>query len=118
MSECVLKTGFCVSALLSALILHRFQDIELAVVEPFLSRCLRFFFVIHVYIAVRGHHKMAPQMHFMLTHKKLRPVPNPSKPCAENLLGLGTGKLCGFLIQGKTQYVVNSGHSIHVNSTC
>ena len=43
-------------------------------------------------------------MHFVLVHKHLRPVPNPTKPCAQILIGLGTRFWHGFLIQSNTLY--------------
>ena len=43
--------------------------------------------------------KRTPKMHFVLVYKHLRPVPNPTKPCAQILVGLGTRFWHGLLIQ-------------------
>ena len=44
-------------------------------------------------------------MHFVLVYKHLMQVPNPTKPCAQILIGLGTRFWHGFLVQSNTLYM-------------
>ena len=111
---CVVETFV---SYLSAVILHTFQDFEFAAFKSFLSRCLRFFFEMPIFIVFGGLTPIdwpsklllqsIPKMHFVLVYKHMRPVPNPTKPCAQILIGFGTRFRHGFLIQSNTLYTCN-----------